>query len=361
MTSASTSADADAVPCRIPPIDSSEELLNMLDNSRQTALPGEERVQLQEFSNWTPQVWSQAPLEEWRHKLQSVCGRFNPFGWEERDLVNGGVLVRDAAGMDIAQVAGDIGVVRRDERDIRLDYGEFFFLLVQLEGTCGVEQQGQQSIISPGDCILVDSSLPSNFYFNGQFINHLSVHLPRQLLLAERPNDFEVSRRLGAEDPMSTMLRALVAKMLQTPANHQRSGELRQLLLHATRQAFATDTAVAPLCPKERASGRLEFARALVDRHLTAECLTPQWLAGRLGVSMRTLQEDFSTVGTTITSFIRDRRLRLARDRLIEKQRGAEGGTIAEIAFSSGFNDISYFNRCFKKAFDCSPTDVVRR
>jgi AraC family transcriptional activator of tynA and feaB len=187
------------------------------------------------------------------------------------------------------------------------------------------------------------------------------VHLPRQLLLSEKPNDFEVSRRLGAEDPMSTMLRALVAKMLQTSSRHKRSGELRQLLLQATRQAFAADAPDAPLCPKERASGRLEFARALVDRHLTAEWLTPQWLANRLGVSMRTLQEDFSAVGTTVTGFIRDRRLRLAKDRLVEKQRGSDGGTIAEIAYSSGFNDISYFNRCFKRAFDCSPTDVVRR
>jgi AraC family transcriptional activator of tynA and feaB len=133
------------------------------------------------------------------------------------------------------------------------------------------------------------------------------------------------------------------------------------LLLQATRQAFAADPPDTPLCPKERASGRLEFARALVDRHLTAEWLTAQWLANRLGVSMRTLQEDFSAVGTTVTSFIRDRRLRLAKDRLLERQRGSDGGTIAEIAYSSGFNDISYFNRCFKRAFDCSPTDVTRR
>jgi len=116
-----------------------------------------------------------------------------------------------------------------------------------------------------------------------------------------------------------------------------------------------------PLCPNERACGRLEFAQALVDQHLTAEWLTPQWLATRLGISMRTLQEDFSAVGTTVTSFIRDRRLRLARDRLVEKHRGAEGGTIAEIAYSSGFNDISYFNRCFRKAFDCSPKDFGRK
>lgn len=318
-------------------------------------------MQLQEFSRWTPEIWSQAPLEEWRDKLQSVCGRFNPFGWEKRKVVHGGVVLSEAAGMETVQVATDIGMVRRAEQDIRLDYGEHYFLLVQLQGVCGVDQQGRQSIISPGDCILVDSSLPSSFYFNGQFSNHLSVHLPRQLLLSEKPNDFEISRRLGAEDPMSMMLRALVAKILQTPSNHQRGSELRQLLLQATRQAFAADANEAQLYPRERASGRLELAHALVDRHLTAECLTPQWLATRLGVSMRTLQEDFSAVGTTVTSFIRDRRLRLARDRLVEKQRGADGGTIADIAFSSGFNDISYFNRCFKKAFDCSPKDIARK
>ncbi|XFF02304.1 transcriptional regulator FeaR (plasmid) [Bradyrhizobium guangxiense] len=105
----------------------------------------------------------------------------------------------------------------------------------------------------------------------------------------------------------------------------------------------------------------LSLAYVLVDRHLTAEWLTPQWLAAKLGVSMRTLQEDFSAAGTTVTSFIRDRRLRLAKDRLVEKHRGTDGGTIADIAFSSGFNDISYFNRCFKKTFDCSPKDIVRK
>ena len=316
---------------------------------------------MQEFSRWTPQIWGQAPLNEWSDKLQSVCGRFNPYGWEERKVVNGGVVLSEVAGTEIVQVAADVGIVRREEHDIRLDYGEHFFLLVQLQGMCGVEQHGRQNIISPGDCVLVDSALPSSFYFNGQFCNHLSVHLPRQLLLSEKPNDFEISQRLGAEDPMSMMLRALVAKILQTPAGHQRGGELRQLLLQATRQAFAADGPGAQLCPKERASGRLELAHVLVDRHLTAEWLTPQWLATRLGVSMRTLQEDFSAVGTTVTSFIRDRRLRLAKDRLVEKHRGADGGTIADIAFSSGFNDISYFNRCFKKAFDCSPKDIVRK
>ena len=317
-------------------------------------------MQLQEFSGWMPQIWGQAPLEEWRSTLQSVCGRFNPVGRDDAIPVTGGVALADAAGLELVQVATDVELVRRDQNDIRLDFGEHFFLLLQLEGSCGIEQKGRQSVIAPGDCILVDSSLPSNFYFHGRFSNHLSVHLSRQLLLSENPNDIDVSRRLAADDPMSTVLRALVAKMLQIPARHRRAPEMRRLLLHATRQAFACESTDEVLAPKERSGGRLELARLLVDRHLTDEFLSPQWLATRLGVSMRTLQEDFSALGETVTSFIRDRRLRLARDRLKEMQRGRDTGTIAEIALSSGFNDISYFNRCFKKAFDCSPKDVTR-
>jgi AraC-like DNA-binding protein len=316
-------------------------------------------MQLQEFRQWTPGNWGQCALDEWRDRLQSVCGRFHPTPREQCTLVTGGVTLADAAGMEIVQVATDVEVVRRTQEDVRKEFGEHFFLLVQLEGVCGVEQQGRQTIIAPGDCILVDSSLPSNFYFNGQFSNHLSVHLSRQLLLAQKPNELDISLRLAAEDPMSTMLRAIVAKMLQTPSSHRHAADLRQLLFQATRQAFASN-GPEDCAPKERCGGRLELAQMLIDRHLTEERLTPQWLATRLSVSMRTLQEDFSSLGATATSFIRDRRLRLARDRLAEMRRGRDCLTIADIALASGFNDISYFNRCFKKAFACSPRDVTR-
>ena len=34
--------------------------------------------------------------------------------------------------------------------------------------------------------------------------------------------------------------------------------------------------------------------------------------------------------------------------------------TIAEVAYSTGFNDISYFNRSFKEAFLQSPRDFLK-
>ncbi len=317
-------------------------------------------MQLQQFSARMPLVWAHTPLADWRDRLQSVCGRFHPSAQTSDGLVKGGVSLDDAAGMGVVQVATDVDVVRREKCDIRLDYGEHLFLLLQLEGTFGVEQHGRQSVIAPGDCILVDSAAPSTFYFRGQFSNHLSVHLPRQVILAGPHADIEISRRLPGDDPMSTMLLALVAKMLRTDGSDRRAPQLRQLLLQATRQAFAADLAASPAIASDRASARLELAQLLIDRNLTEERLTPQWLARKVGVSLRTLQDDFGALDATVTSFIRDRRLRLARQLLADMRRSEGNGTIAEVAHAAGFNDISYFNRCFKKAFACQPTDVRR-
>jgi AraC-like DNA-binding protein len=97
----------------------------------------------------------------------------------------------------------------------------------------------------------------------------------------------------------------------------------------------------------------------LIDRHLTEPGLTSKWLADQVGVSLRRLQEDFNALGTTVNSVIRARRLHYARDQLSWVRRSS-ATTIAEIAYGAGFNDISYFNRCFKKMFDCSPKNIMR-
>ena len=122
-------------------------------------------MQLQEFSRWTPAIWGQCALDEWRDRLQSVCGRYHPSLREEGALVTGGVTLTDAAGMEIVQVATDVDVVRRTQDDVKKEFGEHFFLLVQLEGVCGIEQQGRQSIIAPGDCILVEFLAAVEFLF----------------------------------------------------------------------------------------------------------------------------------------------------------------------------------------------------
>jgi AraC-like DNA-binding protein len=316
-------------------------------------------MNLVEFRDWSPKTWSELSADEWESRLLSVCGRFHPTPVDDCYKVTGDVVLQNASGLELARVSNNLSIIRRDERDIRLDFGGNFFLVIQIEGACGVEQNGRQSEIGPGDCILLDSSTPLLLNFDGRFSDHLSVHLPRQLLLSEKGTDLEVSRRLGVEDPMSAVLRALVAKISQTSDENAKAPHLRQLLFQATRQAFARDADIhQPLA--NSSDGRLEAAQLLIDRHLTEECLSLAWLARRLGVSARTLQNDFNRIDVTVTSLIRTLRLFLARDRLAEMRNRTGDATIAEVAYSTGFNDISYFNRSFKEAFLQSPRDFLK-
>lgn len=298
-------------------------------------------------------------FDEWSSKLGTVCGKFQPRRFNQSNTVKGMVRVESAGGMDLAQIANNLDEVRRERSDIRADFGENLFLLIQLDGMCGVEQYGRQSVIGPGDCMLVDSSSPSVFHFGGRYSNHLSVHLPRQLIYSEKSTALDISRHLEATDPMSTMLRALVAKLVKTDAHDKRAPHLRQLLFDTTRQAFAKDDELGLPPVVESASGRFEIIQILIDQNLTDENLTPRWLANRLGISMRTLQEDFNMMGTTASSLIRMRRLYLARDHLVHSKDASTKPNIADVAYSTGFNDISYFNRCFRKTFACTPKDLL--
>ncbi|ASW09805.1 helix-turn-helix domain-containing protein [Rhizobium sp. 11515TR] len=306
-------------------------------------------------------AWSPTPYDQWVDNLQSICGNFNPHTMKHGANVIGSASRIDVCGMEFAHVANDLDYVHRDWDDIRRDANEHLFLILQLEGACGVEHSGHQNILDVGECILVDSTRPTTFYFRGRFSNHLSLHLPRQLMYSNSKIDFDVARKLEASDPMAMMLRALIGKLMTTPENDIASPHLRQLMFDTTRQAFiSTGGQTASLNSlHDCASRRMQMVDILIDKHLTDSDLNAKWLATRLGVSIRTLQQDFQGMGVTCTTVIRDKRLRFAREKIEQLREQRNPTTIAEVAYSAGFNDISYFNRSFKELFDCAPSELL--
>jgi AraC-like DNA-binding protein len=55
--------------------------------------------------------------------------------------------------------------------------------------------------------------------------------------------------------------------------------------------------------------------------------------------------------GASFTARLTERRLHKAAERLAHGE-----GRISDIAFECGFNDLSYFNRCFRRRFGLTPT-----
>lgn len=295
------------------------------------------------FREPTPTVYQNIPVDEWTSRLHTVCGFFQPQPHAGVHCVTGTVDLLLAGGMEFAHIANNLALIRRDIQDIRRDYGENLFLLLPLDGKCAIEQHGRQTAIAPGDCFLVDSSSPSIFHFEGDFSNVLSVHLPRRIFFSDRSTRIDISRRVSDDDPMSSVLRALAAKLMKTDNADKQASQLRQLLFNATRQAFASNTTGNLATLSDCAEHRVGIAQVLIDRHLTERHLTPQWLASHIGVSLRTLQDNFGSLGTTVNAMIRMRRLQHARDQLALVRKGGDT-TIAEVAYRSGFNDLSYFN-----------------
>lgn len=102
-------------------------------------------------------------------------------------------------------------------------------------------------------------------------------------------------------------------------------------------------------------SARLQLIKKDILDRLHDPTLSVHCVAKRQGVTPRYVQLLFETDGTTFTEFLRDNRLALAFRRLGED---ASRTSIAEIAFESGFADLSNFNRAFRRRYGVTPSGV---
>ena len=102
-------------------------------------------------------------------------------------------------------------------------------------------------------------------------------------------------------------------------------------------------------CDKREAFGR--GANATEAIHLS-RVFSAQKLAAAAGLSERYVNELLYEAGASCTTRLLELRLRKAADLL------AHSGErrISDIAFGCGFNDLSYFNRCFRRRFGQTPT-----
>ncbi|MFG3255067.1 helix-turn-helix transcriptional regulator [Streptomyces sp. NPDC048172] len=99
-----------------------------------------------------------------------------------------------------------------------------------------------------------------------------------------------------------------------------------------------------------------QAAKNLAERRLADADLSPSTLARELNVSVRTLQRAFAAGGESVTAYIREKRLELARQAL-----SASRLTVSEIAARWQFADSSHFSRAFKRRYGLTPTEYARQ
>ena len=101
----------------------------------------------------------------------------------------------------------------------------------------------------------------------------------------------------------------------------------------------------------------LNHALAIMEAHLADEQFSVERFAEEIGMSRKNLLRKIKALtDQSVNEFIRNFRLNRAAQ-LIE----AKSATVSEIAYQVGFNNLSYFSKCFKELFGTLPNEYASR
>jgi AraC-like DNA-binding protein len=232
-------------------------------------------------------------------------------------------------------------------------------LVILREGGGTARQRGREETIGSGQAIVTNNGEPACFTAHAptQVVNLRFGRKNLAPLLADA--DAGVLRPMARDNQALRLLTSYVtvisAEAKQPPADLQRIAvahihDLAALALGATRDA------------SEIAKGRgvriarLHAIKADVIANIASNLLSVDVLASRHGVSPRYIRSLFQSEETTFTDFVLNQRLARAHALLIDFRSSVR--SISAIAFEAGFDDLSYFNRRFRRRYGATPSDV---
>ncbi|QCI68867.1 AraC family transcriptional regulator [Phreatobacter stygius] len=231
--------------------------------------------------------------------------------------------------------------------------------LAALSGGGVMRHRGREAEISGGDAIMTTSAEAGSFTYRSD-LRFLSLRVPSRVLvpmvgdlsgvlMRTLPRDLEAQRLLiGYLGMLQAMDMPSGPALRQQVATHVH--DLLALTLGANRDAAETAKA------RGLRAARLDAVKADVTRRLGDPGLSVEAIAAHHGISERYVRKLFAADGSSFSNFVLAERLARAR-RMLTNPRLA-GRSISTIAYDVGFGDLSYFNRCFRRRFGGTPSDI---
>jgi AraC-like DNA-binding protein len=228
-------------------------------------------------------------------------------------------------------------------------------LMINLGGPALAAQAGRELALGPGDAVALAGPEVGRFTTSqgGRIatVEFTDGCLSRLLRDA-------VPRRIPGGAPALQLLRRYLntiwaADVLSSrplrPLALEHIRDLAAIALGATREAeeIANGRGVR--------AARLEAIKEDILERLACELGLGE-VAARHRLSSRYVRMLFESDGTSFSQFVREERLNRAHRMLLSPR--FDHYRISRIAYAVGFNDLSYFNRSFRRRFGCSPGEV---
>jgi len=293
-------------------------------------------------------------FEIWR---EAICRTFVALQPEITDptAFNAEIKSTSIGGLMFSDVTSKAQIVQRRRDDIRRSSTDMLFLIRQISGTCDILSGDAVARMGQGDCVLVDPHLPYDLRFGDDFRQHC-VQIPQWWLRQRVAEDrrLMIGHCIPAQMPLARILGATVDQLLDAGESRQTQADVSEVFIDVLlRSLDATARSSDMVSPDElRGSSRVLQYIALNYRD---EYVSPTSAADALGCSVRYVHKVCAMSGVTFNKMLVDARLSEAARLLREGP--SSSFRISDIAFRSGFGDLSHFCRTFKSRFGVSASE----
>ncbi|MFN3623474.1 MAG: AraC family transcriptional regulator [Hyphomicrobium sp.] len=249
----------------------------------------------------------------------------------------------------LARTANDVATNGSDHFSIGLHHGRASMLSIQ---------RGRETVLGPDTAVLQTGAEPGEVRATAE-MGSLAVNVSRRQLIELVGNAEDL---IGAPlNPDSEVLRHVrrYLGILLGPGGITREAALidhvSKTLLDLIALLLGAGRHSAELARvRGLRAARLQEALASITASFADPAFSSDELAKRMGFSRRYINDLLAETGSSFAERVLELRLQKARETLADP--GSDRLKVSEIAFGCGFNDVSYFNRCFRRRFGASPT-----
>ena len=295
------------------------------------------------------------PFGSWADDLAAAFVRLEPRRIADQPF-EGAISRVDTAPIQISLVTATRHTVLRLASHIARSTDDLCFVNLQLEGLGRTTQRNHEQTTAPGDLAVADTTEPFEIA-NCHNFKLFCFTVPRRSLpkaLLDRPR-LNLSRTESGRALSKTL--AGYAEMCLSDGRRSQSSELVgrhviDLMSHAPD--ILTDMSAERVHIPVLLSMMLDH----IDRHSDDSELGAATLAANFRCSERYVHRLFATTGRSVGEHVNEKRISVCTRSLLDHN--SAHMTIAEIAFTAGFRDISHFNRLFKRCNGLTPREFRR-
>jgi len=268
--------------------------------------------------------------------------------------------IRDLPAIPVFTIAGRALAMERTKALIAADGKVGFALSIVRHGAAQIVQQGRTVEIGSGAATLTTGAEPVSLNFAAD-VDALTIMPSRAPLAALVPDlDDRVARSIPADGDALRLLAGYADMVHRHPPG---TPALQQMvaahLFDLTALAIGASGDAAVLAQGRGArAARLAALKRDIGEMLTEPGLSIGALAARHRISPRYVAALFADEHTSFSDFVRGQRLERAYRLLVNPLHARR--SISELAYACGFNDLSYFNRCFRARYG-TPPGALRR